>query len=276
LTDERQAVVAFLQRCNAYARASIERKEARGDLNDVPKWAAYIEFNEHAIGEINDGTLDAWFPTASPRSPPTQRLSTASMEHVERSTWLNATLTPRPVVIAVTKDDQGVRNAAPISSLMSVSTAPPYLTASFSIHRDGRHRDTLVNARATSKIVFNVLPAPHRAVHLVDECATPLPAGHDESPLAGIDFLDDDQMVMREAVAAIEATYIDEHALPDAVAKLAVFKAEAIWAGSDEPPEFGLNVLCQHGRDLMTPSPDGWTERVTKHYGAPDKDAHID
>lgn len=275
MTDQRQTVVAFLERCNAYARASIERKEARGDIEDIPKWEAYIEFNEHAIGEINDGTLDRWFSTSQQLPPPTQRLSTDAMEHVERSTWLNATLTPRPVVIAVTLDEQGVRNASPVSSLMSVSTAPPYLTASFSIHRDGRHRDTLVNARATAKIVFNILPATERAVHMVDECATPLPAGQDESSLADIEYIDDG-MVMREAVAAIEATYIDEHALPDAVAKLAVFRAEAIWTGLENTPEHGLNVLCQHGRDLMTPAPNGWNQRVTKHYGTPDKDAHID
>ena len=163
--------------------------------------------------------------------------------------------------------EDGRRNVAPLSSLMGVSTAPPYLTASFSIHKDGRHRDTLTNARTTSKVMFNFMPATTRGVRIVDETATPLPHGEDEGLLGEINMLEEHPMVLSEAVAAIEAVYVEEHALPEAVAKLAVFRATAVWSSLEEGPEEGLNVLCQHGRDLMTPAPDGWNERVTKHYG---------
>ena len=267
MVDERQTVSAFLHRCNEYARASIVRKQERGENEDVAKWEAYIEFNEHALEEISNGTLDRWFPPQQPTKPPTHRHATDQMEHVERSLWLNAVLTPRPVVVAVTMTEDGRRNVAPLSSLMGVSTAPPYLTASFSIHKDGRHRDTLTNARATSKVMFNFMPASTRGVRIVDETATPLPHGVDEGLLGEINMLEEHPMVLSEAVAAIEAVYVEEHALPEAVAKLAVFRATAVWSSLEEGPEEGLNVLCQHGRDLMTPAPDGWNERVTKHYG---------
>lgn len=267
MVDEQHIVSKFLHRCNDYAKASIARKQKRGEMEEVSKWEAYIEFNEHALEEISNGTLDRWFPQNQPSSPPVHRHATDSMHHVERSVWLNAVLTPRPVVVAVTLDENGHRNVAPLSSLMGVSTAPPYLTASFSIHKDGRHRDTLANARATSTVVFNFMPATPRGVQIVDETATPLPHGEDEGHLAELDMLDEHPLVLSEAVAAIEATFVEEHALPDAVAKLAVFRANAVWSSLVEGPEEGLHVLCQHGRDLMTPAPEGWTNRVTKHYG---------
>ena len=149
MTDERTAVAAFLRKCNEYAKASIERKQARGELDEIPRWEAYIEFNEHALEEIANGTLDRWFQTTTSHQPPLLRLDVNAMEHVERSTWLNSVLSPRPVVVAGSLDDAGNRNFAPLSSVMQVSTAPPYLTASFSIHKDKRPRDTLHNLRTT-------------------------------------------------------------------------------------------------------------------------------
>jgi len=238
MASEREVVSAFLGRCNEYARASIARKQERGEKEDIAKWEAYIEFNEHALEEINNGTLDRWFPQQQPAKPPAHRHKTDAMEHGERSLWLNAVLSPRPVVVAVTMDNNGRRNVAPLSSLMAVSTAPPYLTASSA-----------------------------RGVQIVDETATPLPHGEDEGLLGEIKMLADHPMVLNEAVAAIEAVFVEEHALPQAVAKLAVFRATAVWSSEQDGPEEGLNVLCQHGRDLMTPAPDGWTHRVTKHYG---------
>ena len=72
MTDERTAVAAFLRKCNEYAKASIERKQARGELAEIPRWEAYIEYNQHALEEIANDTLDPWFqPTASHQPPPT-------------------------------------------------------------------------------------------------------------------------------------------------------------------------------------------------------------
>ena len=82
MTDERTAVAAFLRKCNDYARASIERKQARGELEEVPRWEAYIEFNEHALEEIANGTLDRWFEPTDTHQPPLLRLDVNAMEHV--------------------------------------------------------------------------------------------------------------------------------------------------------------------------------------------------
>lgn len=268
MTEERTAVAAFLKKCNTYALASIERKRERGELEDIPKWESYIEFNDHALEEIANGTLDRWFTeNGDGSSTSLHRMSMADMEHLERSIWLNNVLTPRPVVVAGTHDDQGRRNLAPLSSVMHVSTAPPYLTASFSIHKDGRPRDTLANLRSTGSIVLNMMPATPRGAAIVDETATPLPAGEDEGRLLDIETVEGQPLLLNEAVAAIEATFVQEHTLPDAVAVLAVLKVEAVWFSGSTAPATGLNVLCQHGRDDMTPAPEGWTRRVEKHYG---------
>ena len=267
MTDERTAVAAFLRKCNEYAKASIERKQARGELAEIPRWEAYIEFNEHALEEIANGTLDRWFQPTASHQPPLLRLDVNAMEHVERSTWLNSVLSPRPVVVAGSLDDAGNRNFAPLSSVMQVSTAPPYLTASFSIHKDKRPRDTLHNLRTTRTVMLNMMPPTPRGAFIVDETATPLPKGQDEGGLLDLPTVDDQPLLIQEAVAAIEASYVEEHPLPDAVATLVVLKVEAVWFSSSTLPMGGLDVLCQHGRDDMTPSPQGWTQRVLKHYG---------
>ena len=267
MKDERTAVASFLKKCNAYAEASIQRKRERGEEADVPKWEAYIEFNQHALEEIANGTLDRWFDDTNETGAPVHRLSADSMGHVERSSWLNSVLSPRPVVVAGTLDSAGERNFAPLSSVMQVSTSPPYLTASFSIHKDKRPRDTLHNLRGGSKVMLNVMPPTPRGATIVDETATPLPRGEDEGKLLPLEPVTDQPLLLKEAVAAVEASFVEEHALPDAVATLTVLKVEAVWFSTTTMPAGGLDVLCQHGRDDMTPSPQGWTQRVEKHYG---------
>ena len=268
MKDERSIVAAFLQRCNTYAKASIQRKQERGEVDEIPRWQAYIEFNEHALQEIADGTLDRWFTQhGNEHAEPLHRLDIDAMEHVERSTWLNNVLSPRPVVVAGTLDSEGRRNFAPLSSVMAVSTAPPYLTASFSIHKDKRPRDTLANMRATGTIMLNLMPSTPRGVEIIDETGTPLPHGSDEAALLNLESVHDQPLLLKEAVAAIEAEYVEEHALPDAVARLTVMRVKAVWFSSTTVPAGGINVLCQHGRDDITPAPNGWTRRVDKHYG---------
>lgn len=267
--DERNAVTKFLLKCNEYARQSIERKRKRQDVEAIPEWEAYIAFNDHAIEEIANGTLDAWFEEAErpPEVQSLQRLDMARMDHVERSTWLNNVLSPRPVVVAGTTDEAGVVNFAPYSSVMHVSTAPPYLTASFSIHKDGRPRDTHTNLRATKTVMLNVLPPTPNAVTTVDLTATPLNRGESEATLLETDVSEASPLILAESVAAIEATYVEEHPLPDAVATLVVLRVEAVWFTHTTAPASGVATLCQHGRDLITPTPDGWQRHVSKHYG---------
>ena len=267
MTDERIAVAAFLKKCNAYAEASVERKRERGELDEIAKWESYIEFNQHALEEIANGTLDRWFKPSTDHQPPLVRLNVNDMEHVERSIWLNGVLSPRPVVVAGSTSQEGDRNFAPLSSVMQVSTSPPYLIASFSIHKDKRPRDTLQNLRSTGTVFLNVMPPTPRGATIVDETATPLPFGEDEGALLEMDTVEGKPLLLEESVAAVEASYVEEHRLPDAVATLVVLRVEAVWFSSSTIPRGGLDVLCQHGRDDMTPSPQGWTQRVLKHYG---------
>lgn len=93
MKDERNAIASFLKKCNVYAEASIQRKKERGDLEEIPRWEAYIEFNQHALEEIANGTLDRWFEEPE-HSAPLHRIGMDEMEHVERSIWLNSVLSP--------------------------------------------------------------------------------------------------------------------------------------------------------------------------------------
>ena len=56
-------VISFLKKCIDYANASIERKQKRGELDDIPKWEAYRDYTAHAVMEVQAGELDRWFPS---------------------------------------------------------------------------------------------------------------------------------------------------------------------------------------------------------------------
>ena len=103
MKDERRIVAEFLQRCNTYAKASIERKQERGEVDEIPRWQAYIEFNEHALEEIANGTLDRWFTQhENGNQEPLHRLDIDAMEHFHRSTWLKHGHSTRPVGVSCT------------------------------------------------------------------------------------------------------------------------------------------------------------------------------
>jgi len=114
---------------------------------------------------------------------------------------------------------------------------------------------------------LNLLPPTSRGAEIVDETATPLPPEVLEGALLSLPTSQEDARLLTEAVAAVEVTYVEEHPLPDAVATLVVLRVDAVWFTSSSAPASGLDVLCQHGRDDMTPAPQGWKRRVTKHYG---------
>ena len=41
MSDDRTAVAEFLRKCNVYAQASIERKRARGEEEEIAKWVRW-------------------------------------------------------------------------------------------------------------------------------------------------------------------------------------------------------------------------------------------
>jgi hypothetical protein len=78
LAQQKLLVSQFLERCNAYAAdkiagyrtdlttadatpaAALEREALQ---QKIDQWTTYRDFNEHAIGELASGELDAWFET---------------------------------------------------------------------------------------------------------------------------------------------------------------------------------------------------------------------
>jgi hypothetical protein len=128
--DRKGIVLDYLKRCNAYAEDSIARKTERDEFDQTVSWKSYIEFNDHAIEEIENGTLDHWFtPLPTKGMEGAQRIDVDELEHEQRAGWLSGLLSPRPLILASTQDEHGNKNLAPFTSVMAVSTGPPLLIA---------------------------------------------------------------------------------------------------------------------------------------------------
>ena len=56
--EGKEHVISFLKNCIAYADASIERKNKRGETDDISKWEAYRDYTAHALMEVEAGELD--------------------------------------------------------------------------------------------------------------------------------------------------------------------------------------------------------------------------
>lgn len=49
----------FVSRCIQYAQTEVSRRREAG--RDPTEWESYLRFQQHALRELEDGTLDAWF-----------------------------------------------------------------------------------------------------------------------------------------------------------------------------------------------------------------------
>ena len=266
---DRKAVVAeFLGKCIDYANASITRKQERGEQELVPAWETYIEFTQHAIDEIHSGKLDAWFER-QPRPDLSEavRIDIMDMGHKERSAWLAGIVSPRPLILASTVDQDGVKNLAPLTSVMGVSNTPPLFIASFSKNKRKEYRGTLLNMRQTGKAILHVMPSTLQAVDWIDMAGSPIDPEDSEWDLIDISPSNADDLLIKQAIAAIEVEFVEDRELPGAVARLAIMKVTHIWTASPSIPQTGLDVLTQHGMDNIMAAPDGWSKKVDKHYG---------
>ena len=266
---DRKAVVAdFLTKCIDYANASIERKKKRGEDGLIPAWETYIEFTQHSIDEIHSGKLDSWFERETRTDlSDAKRIDIMDMDHKQRSSWLAGIVSPRPLILASTVDENGIKNLAPLSSVMGVSNTPPLFIASFSKNKRKEYRGTLVNMRQTGKAILHVMPSTLQAVDWIDMAGSPILPEQSEWDLIDITPHNENDLLIKQAIAAIEVDYIEEKELPGAVARLAVMKVKHIWTSSDKIPTTGLDVLTQHGMDNIMAAPDGWSKKVDKHYG---------
>ncbi len=266
--DKKEIVADFLRRCITYSDESITRKKARGETEEISAWQSYRDFTAYSLKEIYTGELDDWFEEekATNLLDKYHEVSIDELEHSQRATWLSGLLSPRPLVVAASENAEGMGNLAPLSSVMVVSNTPPLLVASLSESREGRPRDTLVNLRTNGKAILHLLPATKESAENVDLTATSLPADESEWDICDFTNVDGNDMLIGQAVAAIQVSLVEERELPQAVAKLVILKVEKLFVSDEELPLNGLRVLCQHGIDRMTESPDSWSVNVDKHH----------
>ena len=203
---DRKAVVAdFLTKCIDYANASIERKRKRGEDGLIPAWETYIEFTQHSIDEIHSGKLDSWFERETRTDlSDAKRIDIMDMDHKQRSAWLAGIVSPRPLILASTVDENGVKNLAPLSSVMGVSNTPPLFIASFSKNKRKEYRGTLVNMRQTGKAILHVMPSTLQAVDWIDMAGSPILPEQSEWDLIDITPHDENDLLIKQAIAAIE------------------------------------------------------------------------
>jgi flavin reductase (DIM6/NTAB) family NADH-FMN oxidoreductase RutF len=247
---EKDVVIRFLNQCNSYAQNSIQRKKERGEENEIRAWESYIKFNQHAIDEITDGTLDDWFHYPIQHDE-LSAVDFDGMEHQEKSKWLTALLSPRPISIIATKQADEKFNLSTISSCMHVSTSPPYILASFSKHRDGEMRDTLLHLRQHGKATLNFFQGHPDVLNMIETAARPLNFGHAEAEQLHPQSIPNQNGVLPGAIGAIEVEFVQEYDMPDAVAKLALLKVVRVWYNRTSAPDHIEHLLCQHGMDRI-------------------------
>ena len=251
------AIMDFLRRCIEYSDDTMSRKRERGDSEDlITEWQAYRDYTQYALDELEKGELDHWLE--SPFSPAENELELDELDHLTRATWLSGILSPRPLALVSTTGENG-ENIAPISSLAVVSNTPPLIVMSLSQDRSGTPRDTYLNLKENGECKLQFLAATKDAAKDVDLAGTP-----SEDSEWGL--MESNGPIHPLAVAVLKCKMIEDRELPDgAVARLVTLRVESMTDSSSLPPEAGLNILCQHGLDRLTPSPIDWGYNATRH-----------
>lgn len=256
--NRKEAVIDFLKRCVDYSDASIARKIARGDSEElIEKWRNYREFTAHAITEIEAGELEDWF-ASDVEIQALKAHDIANIPHPERAAWLAGIINPRPVALIATRSASGVENIAPYSSMTVVSNTPPIIAVSFSIDRSGRVRDTLANIENTGKASVQFLAATKEAAMDMDQCGAHV--DHSEW-----DLLSSNGPIHPLAIAVLECDLVEVVEIPDAVAKLALLKVVGLHSTLDSAPENGIASLAQCGMDQLSELDVVWSHLATRH-----------
>ncbi|MDA0715303.1 MAG: flavin reductase [archaeon] len=247
---EKEIVVRFLRQCNEYAYKSIARKNERGETQEIGPWESYIEFNQHSIDEIESGELDHWFEHHVSQTSHVA-IDFEGLEHHERSKWLSALVSPRPLSVFSTRQGNGQWNLSAITSCMHVSTSPPYIIVSLSKHRDGEIRDTLHHLRTSKHGTLNFFQGQQEVIQLIETAARPLHFEQSEASTLDLEEQPDENGLLPRAVAALGVELVQEYEMPQAVAKLVLLKVNKVWFSMPEAPEQIPNMLCQHGLDRI-------------------------
>lgn len=96
---------------------------------------------------------------------------------------LMAMIVPRPIAFVTTIDVHGIVNAAPFSSLVALSPAPPLVGFVVGGWEGGRKR-TLVNIEASGEFVVNVVTT--EIAEAVQRCTDPALSGVDKLAAVGL------------------------------------------------------------------------------------------
>ena len=177
------------------------------------------------------------------------------MNHKERSRWLSAIISPRPLILVSTISKDGIPNLAPMSSVSVVSNSPPLLGMSLSTNRDGRPRDTLLNLKETGKATLAILPVNSKSFEIVNKTRKPIPRGESEwGEIEGLSDINEMVTAPKTAIAAIETTLLECYKLPmEAVAEWVVLKVDSIMKPTsiniDEIEE--IPILTQISDDML-------------------------
>ena len=259
-------VISFLKKCIDYANASIERKQKRGDVEDIAKWEAYRDYTAHAVMEVEAGELDRWFPSQQ-KALGDSDVSTVHLDaltHDARSAWLTNLASPRPLALIATSSVRGVRNIAPYTSLSIVSNSPAMAVVSLSADRNNRWRDTLLNMRETGKAVLNFLPVSSNGATVVEQTAQPIDHGTSEWDTFGLQNLESNELVMNDAAFAIVGELVEEVDLPEAKAKLAILRLSEILIPNTLDDAQPAQILCQHGLNRLMATPTEWHYNIDR------------
>ena len=250
-------ITDFLKSCIEYADSSISRKKERGDDSAlIAEWIVYRDYTQHALKEVERGVLNHWIDRKAVKAD--IELQMEDLDHASRSKWLSAALSPRPLALVSTRNE-GRENLAPITSLSVVSNTPPLVVMSLSQNREGKVRDTYLNLKANGECELQLLAATMDAAKDADLAGTPT----DESEW---NLLEGDGPIHPLAIVVMRCRLVEDNPLPEgAVARLLVLRVESMLVPSALPPEDGLSILCQHGMDRLTPSPQDWGYTATHH-----------
>jgi flavin reductase (DIM6/NTAB) family NADH-FMN oxidoreductase RutF len=100
---------------------------------------------------------------------------------------LASVIMPRPIAWVVSRDAEGLLNAAPFSFFNILSADPPLVAIGFSGASDRDAKDTLANIKAHGEFVVNLVP--EELAQAMNITATNAPRGTDETKLAGLELV---------------------------------------------------------------------------------------
>jgi flavin reductase (DIM6/NTAB) family NADH-FMN oxidoreductase RutF len=93
-------------------------------------------------------------------------------------------ITPRPIAFVSTISKEGIYNLAPYSFFTGIGANPPVIGFSPVINREGRSRDSKINAEETGQFVVNIVS--EKIVHEMNQTAVDVPSDVDEFRLSGL------------------------------------------------------------------------------------------